>query len=109
MFHAKWSVTATSTITAPGMKSRLTEMCGTRIPSAPVGLPIATDTGVGWDLGVGPGLIIRLGDSRPTTMAAGFMAEAAGAGHLVRSTAGRFMVLRSSDSSAELMLGLVLD
>jgi hypothetical protein len=95
--------------TVPGMKNQLMALYGIQTQCPWDGLLIATAIGIGLDPGVGRGLTTRLGDLLLTTMAAGCMAEADGAGAQGRSTRVRVTGLLSLGSSADFMLDSDLD
>ena len=73
MFRATPSDIPIWTTTAPGTKSPSTATCGIRTTSRLAGLLTATATGTGSAHGAGRGLIIRRGDLRRSTMAAGII------------------------------------
>src|SRR4029077_5089677 len=72
--------------TAYGARLRLTALCGFRVPCLRAGLLISMVTGSGLSRGAGPGSMTRLGDTRPSIMAAGFTRAATGDGPRDRFT-----------------------
>src|SRR5713226_5734919 len=84
--------TATWMTTVTGAMNRNTAMFGTRVKLRPVGLPTAMAIGTGSAPGAGPGWTIRLGALLRTTMVAGTISLAGGAG-----APDRIMVTRSMD------------
>src|SRR6516162_3061527 len=74
------SAIRTSTTTADGRPFPNMAPSGSRIAFRLDGLLIATATGYGSHLGDGPGSMMRLGASHPSTMAAGSLTADIGAG-----------------------------
>src|ERR1700758_1308853 len=72
--------------TAYGARLRLTALCGFRVPCLRAGLLINMVTGSGLSRGAGPGSMTRLGDTLPSTMAAGCIRAATGDGRRDRFT-----------------------
>src|ERR1700682_3800087 len=96
-------------ITVTGAMNRNTATFGIPVKSSPTGLPTAPAIGTGSARGAGPGVTICPGALLRSTMAAGTISQAAGAGARARS-----LVLRSTDllssvsSEAALVLAAVL-
>src|SRR5260370_31036381 len=84
MSRAISPATTTSTTTVLGEMNRNTATFGIRAKLGLTGLPTATATGIGSAPGAGPGLITRRGALLLTTMAAGTISRAAGAGARAR-------------------------
>src|ERR1700756_432034 len=91
---------ATSTITALGMRNRITALFGIRILWMPVGLPTATATGTTSGRGDGLGLAMSPGDLLRSTMDVGLSSVADGAGARVLFMRGQFMARLLWDFSA---------
>src|SRR5580658_6942475 len=95
--------------TEPGARRRLTARFGCRQGWPRDGHLIPTGTGSGSVLGAGPGSTTSLGDSRHSTMAAGFMAMVSGAGLRGRTMPVLFMPPRWLPGLGDRALGSDLD
>src|SRR5688572_16751239 len=102
MSRAMLSGTKISMSTAIGHMNRNTDMCGVHDMCRTTGYRIAMAAGRGFHLGVGPGWIIRVGDSLPSTMVAGRMFAIAGAGYPALATIDLFTPPHSSAGLADL-------
>src|ERR1700751_1604441 len=88
-WHRELWAMKTWVTTGYGVRPRLTALCGFRVPCLRAGLLINMVTGSGLSRGAGPGSMTRLGDTRPSIMAAGFTQAATGDGLLDRSMRDR--------------------